>query len=236
MKTLRIFLLVSIGLFSAVLSFAQTVDEILAKHVEAAGGEAAWRKINSMKIEGTVNVQGTDILIVITQLHNKGRRNDVTVMGMTGYQILTTEKGWSYMPFQGQTEPTETKKEDVIADQAELDIQGSILDYKSKGHTIELAGKETVDGKELFKINLTYKSGKKATLFLDPANYHIVKSITTDKVNGQEQEVVTLYSNFEKVDGGIVLAKTIDLPYGRMTVNKVEVNLPVDENIFKPEK
>ena len=109
-------------------------------------------------------------------------------------------------------------------------------DYKLKGHSVELAGKETVDGKELFKINLTYKGGKKATVFLDPTTYHVVKSITTDKVNGQEQEVVTLFSNFEKVDGGIVFAKTIDLPYGRMTVNKVEVNLPVDENIFKPEK
>jgi hypothetical protein len=54
-------------------------------------------------------------------------------------------------------------------------------------------------------------------------------------------EVTTTYSNYEKLQEGVVIAKNISLPLGPgmnadFTVSKVEINSPVDETAFKPSK
>src|SRR5688572_12265575 len=100
----KILTLLAIFFVFAVASFAQTVDEVISKHIEAIGGKDAWKKVSSLKIDGILNVQGTDVNISLVQLHGKGMRQDVTVQGMSGYQIVTPTKGWTFMPFQGQTE------------------------------------------------------------------------------------------------------------------------------------
>lgn len=225
----------AIFLLFAVASFAQTVDEVITKHIEAIGGKDAWKKVSSLKIAGILNVQGTDVNISLVQLHGKGMRQDVTVQGMSGYQIVTPTKGWTFMPFQGQTEVSLMSDDDVKYAQNDLDSHGSLLDYKEKGHTAELAGKENISGTECHKIVLTLNSGKKETVFIDSKNFYVVRTITKQKANGQEQDLETNYSSFEKIPEGIVVAKSLTLPYGTMTLSKVEVNPAVDEKIFNPE-
>jgi hypothetical protein len=50
-----------LGLFVTSLLFgsvqAQTVDEVVDKHIEAIGGKDNWKKVNSMKSEAVMNVQ-----------------------------------------------------------------------------------------------------------------------------------------------------------------------------------
>jgi len=234
MKFFRLVTLAIASLFVTTMVQAQTVDEVISKHIESIGGKEAWKKVNSIKINGILNVQGSDIDISLVQLHGKGMRQDITVQGMAGYQIVTPSAGWVFMPFQGQTEVTKMTEEDVKQAQNDLDTHGSFVEYKEKGHEAELAGKENIGGVECYKINLTLKSGKKETAFIDTKNYYVVRTITKQKMNGQEQDMETNFSGFEKTPEGIVIPKTINLPYGNMTLNNIEVNKPVDENIFKP--
>ena len=63
---------------------AQTADEIIAKHIEAIGGAENWKKVNSIKMEGTMQVQGAEVAVTQTVLHGKGSRQDISVMGMNG--------------------------------------------------------------------------------------------------------------------------------------------------------
>jgi hypothetical protein len=107
------------------------------------------------------------------------------------------------------------------------------LDYKEKGHTVELAGKETIDGVECYKLNVTLKGGRKQTLFIDTQKYNVVRIISTAKVNGQEVEQTVSFSNFQKLPEGIVVPMTITQQFGDVTVNKMEVNKVTDEGIFK---
>ncbi len=79
--------------------FAQTADEVIAKHIEAIGGKDNWKKINSMKMEANVNAQGMDVPVIIYQVHNKASKQEYTVMNMTGYSIITNEAGWNFNPF-----------------------------------------------------------------------------------------------------------------------------------------
>ncbi len=230
----RILLIITVTLTGTFIAKSQTADEIIAKHIEAIGGEAAWKKVNTLKIHGSLDVQGTDIKISLMQLHGRGMRQDIALQGMEGYQIVTPTQGWTFMPFRGQTQVAAMSEEEVKQAQSELDTHGSLLEYKEKGHTAELAGRETIDGIECYKLILSLNSGKKETAFIDSKNYYVVRTTTMQKVNGQDQELETSYSAFEKLPEGIVIAKSLTLPYGTMTLNKVEVNKPIDERVFSP--
>ena len=234
MKQVKTALFFLVFLFTTVITNAQTVEEIITKHVEATGGAEAWRKINTIRMEGTMTVRGADLTVALTTLHGKGFRQDITVMGMSGYQIITPAAGWNFMPFQGQTQVESMTAEDVKESQDELDATGDLVDYKEKGKTVELAGKDDVDGTECFKLLVTGKGGKLKTFFIDPKSYFVIRVIEKVKANGQELEQTTNYSGFKKIPEGIVIPMSVTLPFGELKVTKVEVNKPVDESIFKP--
>lgn len=218
-----------------VISVAQTADEIIAKHIEATGGLDAWKKVNSIKIEGILNIQGNDVTISFIQLHGKGMRQDITVQGMSGYQILTPTQGWTYLPFQGQSAVTPMNEEVVRRSQNQLDPRGSFVEYKEKGYSAELAGTENINGNECYKIILTFNSGVKETALIDSKTFYVVLVRTMQMINDEWQEMETGYSNFEKNPEGIIVPRMLALPHGNLVINKVEVNKPVDENIFKPD-
>lgn len=228
-KLLFSFLLVA----SAFIAKAQTADEIIAKHVAAVGGAEAWRKVTSLRQEGAMQVQGADVKITMTVVHGKGNRQDIAVAGMNGFMIITPTAGWNFMPFNGQTQPEPMTDEDIKEGQPELDAWDPLVDYKEKGNTVELIGKDDVDGTECHKFLLTYKSGKTISLFVDPKSFHIIRSVAKQKSNGQEMEVITNLSNYQKLPEGIVVPMSVSLPFGELNITKVEVNKTIDESVFK---
>lgn len=227
-------LLVSVVVTGSLL--AQTADEIIAKHIDSTGGADAWRKVNSVVTEGTVQVQGSEVSLVQTILHGKGVRQDISVMGMNGFTTLTPTAGWIYMPFQGQQAPEPRTAEDVAESQDELDAQGALVDYAAKGHTVEYIGTDDVEGTECFKIKLNKKGGTSETIFIDTKTYFLIRDVSIRKADGQQIEVTSTYSNFEKLPEGIVVAKSITLPFGELVISKYSINAPVEESIFSNSK
>ena len=178
MRHLIMFSLLILLLVAVQFSKAQSVDEIINNHLDALGGKEKLLTLKTVKMEASMNMQGMDIGIITTIANGIGSRVDISVPGMgEGYQILGKEKGWNFMPFQGQTSPEESPAEDVKFSQTTLDIQSPLLNYKEKGHTVDLLGKETVDKVECYKIKLTAKTGKMVTYFIDTKTYMKVKTL-----------------------------------------------------------
>ena len=222
-------LLLSAG-FSA---FSQTADEVINKHIEAIGGADAWKKVNSVKMEGILQAQGAEVAVTQTVLHTKGSRQDISIMGMTGYMIVTPSEGWNFMPFQGQQVPEAMTAEDLAESQEQMDAQGILIDYAAKGHSVEFLGKDDVDGTECYKLKVNKKSGSPETLYIEIKTNYLIKSVAIRKANGQQAEVATNYSNYEKLPEGIVVAKSMTLPFGELNMTKITINGAVDEAIFK---
>ena len=235
MKLIKHLSFAVVGLLLSAMSFAQTAEEIVAKHITAIGGADNWKKINNMRQEATLSVQGMDIPVVITALHNKATKQEYTVMGMTGYSLITSEGGWNFNPMQGQTKPEPITQDELKYGKDNLDLQGDFVDYKAKGHTIQLMDKEDIEGVECLKIKLTRKSGNESIFFFDPKTYYILRTSSKMSANGQEVESVVNMSNYQKLPEGIVIAYTIEntaVP-APITVTKVIVNGKIDEAVFK---
>lgn len=234
MKGLKLAFMAFAALVLTSVTKGQTADEIVNKYITAIGGEDNWKKVNSVIYEGKLTIQGADVAVIMTILNGKGMRQNITVGGMTGYQIMTPGGGWNFMPFQGQTKPEPVTEEMVKEGTDQYDAQGSLVDYKAKGHTVDYIGKEDIEGTECYKLKVTHKSGKTETMYFDPASYLAIRTIAKQKANGQEVDITTNLSNYQKLPEGILVPMSIGLPFGELTISKVEVNKPVDESIFKP--
>ncbi len=235
MKTLKIGLLALLAAVSVLGTQAQTLDEIIEKNLAASGGKDKLLALNSLITEGTLNINGLQVPVKVTAVHNKGQRVDLTINGIANYTIQTRDSGWNYFPIQGQKK-AEATPPDVIKEGAdELDIQSVLLNYKEKGHTVELVGKDDVDGTECFKIKVVTKSGLQQTLYIDPANYFIIKQVTKTKAGGQEQEQTQSFSNYQKMDNGYVFPFSLTgFGPGELKITKIQVNPVVDPSVFKP--
>ena len=232
MKKLQLSILAIASLLNIQTINAQTVDEVVNKHIEAMGGKEKLLSLKTLKMEGTMNAMGQDVAITLTKSHLVGQRVDISVMGMTGYQLNTPTQGMGFMPFGGQTEPKAWPEEQVKSSFPQLDLQGTFVNYKEKGTQLELQGKETTEGEECNKIKATFKNGTITTYFISTKTNYIVKTSGMRNIGGEEKEISTVFSNYKPTAEGYIFANTTVTTNGEINYEKIEVNKPVDEKLF----
>jgi hypothetical protein len=215
---------------------AQTVDEVIDKYEIALGGKEKLLSLKSVKMTGSISVQGFEVGVKVTIVDGVGSRNDISVPGMgEGFQVVNTQKGWDFMPFRGQASPEEISADQLKSSQWLLDLQGLLVNYKEKGSQVELLGKENVSGTECFKLKLTSKMGNEYTLYIDTKNYYRIKSVTkTNSKNGEVEAEVT-YGDYKKTADGYVFPYLQTIGEGSIVFSTIEINKPVDEKIFTVE-
>ena len=232
MKNLIIFGLFIMALVVAQFAQAQTVDEVINKHIAALGGKDKLSKIKNLVMEGSLSIQGTEIALTLTQVDNKLNRQDINAMGMHGFDMMTTTEGWQYMPFQGMQKPEPKTEDEVKKSQSDLDIAGPLVDYAAKGHKVELLGKEDVDGTECYKIKAMLAGGKEVTFLIDPASSMIIRVKERRKMNGQETDLQTDLSDYKEVEG-VKMPYSITQQFGTVLITSIKVNQTVPESAFK---
>jgi len=229
LKTLTL----AIGFIGLSFVKAQTADEIVNKYVDAMGGSAKLSSLKSTKMSGTMSTQGMDIPVVFTKLHLKGLRVEMEINGTSNYRVANTTSGSVYMPVAGMTEPVVMGESDLKGYVRQMDVQGSLFDYKSKGSTIELGAKETIDGSEAYRINLTNKDGDVITYFIGAKTSRILRQISKVTMNGQTIEVENNYSDYKQNADGYWFPYNISSQQNTVSFDKIETNLNIDESIFK---
>ncbi len=234
-------------IFFAVLSFAfisahaQTADDVIMKYTSNMGGLDAFNKITTAKMTGTYSTQGNDIPLTLLIINGKAMRNDLEVMGQAIVNSYYNGKGWKINPFAGASTATEVTGSELNDFKAQSNLVNQLMDYKAKGHQVEMQGEETVEGIKTFKIKLTNKDdGKVTTYFISVADNILIKSATNRTIQGQEMEVESYFSDLKDI-GGVKFFMTRDSKVGGETFQtvkfeKIELNVNIDEKIFEMPK
>jgi outer membrane lipoprotein-sorting protein len=166
-------------------------------------------------------------------------RLELEVQGKSFVQAYDGSEGWTINPFSGSSAAEKMSADDTkdAEDQADS-IEGALIDYKAKGHAIELMGKEDFEGTPVYKIKLTKKNGDIAYIFIDAANYLELRETGKRKSpEGNEIEVESLPGDY-KAEGGVLFAHTLEAKANgqtqfQATFDKIEINPTIEPSTFK---
>jgi hypothetical protein len=228
-----------IGLAITVPAAAQTVDEIIAKNTAAKGGADKLKAVKTVRMTGKITLApGVEAPIVMELQRGAGMRMDITVQGMVLSQGYDGTKAWLVNPLQGSKAPQEMSADDTKSVEEQADIDGPLIDYKAKGHTVELLGKEKVEGSDAYKVKVTMKNGTIRTFYIDAEHFLEIKEESKRMLRGSEVEGDTIYGDYKEV-GGMMFAHSVDggqkgaPARQKIVVEKIEINVPIDASRFK---
>ena len=159
------------------------------------------------------------------------------INGQTFTTVYTDKGGWQVNPYAGATTPTALPDDLYKQGRRVLDITGPLFNYAAKGNKVELLGKEGND----YKIKVTTKDSVETTHYIDGTTYYVNKVVSSASMMGQTMEVTFKFSDYKKLDMGLVFANSVDISYGGQfnistTIKKIEINKTIDPAIFQMPK
>lgn len=182
---------------------ALDADQLIASHIAARGGAEALRALKSIRRQGHLIIPGAnfDISASTVVVRGGGVRNEFTLQGLTQINAYDGKEAWKVDPFEGRKDPERMSADESKPLLLQADIDSPLVDYKSKGHSVEYLGLDDIDGTPAHKLRVHLKSGDEVVYYIDPDTYMIIRDVQKQLVRGAEQETETDYGEYEKAGG-----------------------------------
>jgi hypothetical protein len=229
-------ILVTIAFFSFTAE-AQTVDEVIAKNVQAHGGAQKLKSVKSLRTIAKFS-QGSFRADVRQENKRADKvREEFIIQGLAQVQAYDGRTGWQISPFGGRKDPELLSQDDLKSLVVDADIDGPLVDYKEKGHKAELVGHDSMEGTDCFKIKLSMKNGDVRYYYLDADSYLELKLEIQTTIRGALQESETYYGDYEQVNGiyypfALEQAQKGSASRAQISVVKIEQNIPLEDTHF----
>jgi outer membrane lipoprotein-sorting protein len=225
-------------LFLPLAAAGQTADQIVKKALDARGGVEKIKAVRSERISGRVSFgQGAEGTFVVELKRPLKMRAEISIEGQTIVRVYDGKSsGWMINPFAENKEGQPLSPEDLRNISDESDFDGPLVDYKAKGNQIELAGKEKLDDKPVYRLKLTNKNGDVRFYFIDATTFLLLKWEGTRKTEDQELPWESFSSDFREVQG---LKYAFRIDQGSpgefkqtLTAEKIEIDPLIDDSRF----
>lgn len=226
---------------------AQTADEIIAKYFENTGGLDKWKSIEGLKMIAKINQGGMEIPLEIIQLKDGRQTTNINLQGRLIKQgVFDGTTLWSdnFMTQKAEKSDAETTENFKLS---LGDFPDVFINYKAKGYSVELAGKETVEGTETFKLKLTKKPIKVdgqttddiSFYFFDTENF-VPLLVEAEVKSGPGKGMVSQikFSDYQEVSNGVLMPFSLAQgakggPSSPIIVSAIEINPVIDAAVFK---
>ena len=217
---------------------AQTAEELVNKNIEAKGGVEKMKAIHSVRMTGKLNA-GQGFVATVNQENTRPNlvRQTFSLQGMTAIQAYDGSEGWQIQPFGGHKDPEMMGEDDVRDLLLAADFDGSLVDYKGKGSTVEYLGHDVVDGDDALRLKVTLKNGDILYYYLDPDTFLEFRRESQQFIRGSIREHVLEMGSYKAVNG-------VMFPYSlsegsksnpseqTTTIEKIEVNVQIPNTEF----
>jgi hypothetical protein len=242
--TMRI--VVAVGILAAghSASAQQTANDVVEKSIAALGGRAAHAKLQSRSAKGTISlstpageIAGT--IEVLNAAPNRARaliKADLSALGageLVVDQRFNGSAGYVLDSLQGNREISGNQLDNM----KNSSFPHPFLNYKDLGTSAQLAGKETVGGREAYVVVFDPTSGSEVRNYIDAQTFLPIKSVMKTEIPqlGQEVEQTTEFFDYKDVDGVKVpfrFTTSSSIQSLTITFTSVEHNVKVDESLF----
>ena len=238
MKRKNVFSLAAAALLAfAATSHAQTVDEVIAKNIQAHGGLEKLKAIKSLRTTAKFTQGSFRAETIQENKRSEKVREEFIIQGMAQVQAYDGKTGWQINPFGGRKDVELMAAEDMKSLIVDSDIDGPLVDYKEKGHAAELVGHDPVEGTDCYKIKLSMKNGDIRYYYLDSDSYLELKLEVQTTVRGALQETEEYFGDYEQVNGIYYPFAVEQAPKGsssrsQLSIEKIEQNVAIDDTRF----
>lgn len=213
---------------------AQTLQEILQKHMEALGGEKTLKAITSSVAEFEITVPGgiTGTQKSYFKYPNK-LRSEMDLKVMKGLSVYDGKKGWVLDP-NGQVRELAGQELEGVTTEVYFNLYAYLFPERAKGQ-VEYSGREEADGVNYHVIQVTPEGATPVKLYINPETYLIDRSVGRSDI----VEVTTYYQDY-KEHQGIKMATAFRSSTGDPTYDmtsklmSVEFNPDLSEELFEP--
>ena len=219
-----------------------TVDQIIEKYVAARGGVEASRTTQTMAWTGHVEsgpggANKTPFMMLFKRPN--ATRFEVIVQGQHTVRAFDGNTGWKLQPnSSGIPEIKHFSAEELSYAHDTGGLDGPLFDYKAKGVTVSLEGKDSVAGREAYRLRLTLPSGQTRTDWIDAQNFLELKyDREAHSVSGRPATASVYYGNYQTVRG-LVMPFSIETggagAYGsdKMVIEKIAINPVLEDGQF----
>jgi hypothetical protein len=232
-------LLVAATLLAPAALAAQTVDEVVARHVAARGGARALAAVRTVRMTGRAMAGPGREAIVRREIARPDRiRTEFVFQGTTGVYVWDGTAGWAVSPLDGSLEARALPAEAAALSAEQADFEGPLVDWKRKGHHVALVGGTTLAGGPAHELEVRLRSGLVRHLWVDAATGLLVKSAATRTLRGHELRFETVYGDYRPTDG-VTFARSIETGVAgrpqrlRIVVDSVETNPVLGDARFR---
>lgn len=215
---------------AAVAADAPTPKEIVAKYIEATGGEAKWKALKSRSAKGSLNVVAMGMTGSLTQ-YVQGE-NAKMIMALDGFgeflNGMKDGKVWSSNMMQGDTLVEGAEAE---AAKQQFDLQ-QWLHWEKYYPTAETVGEEAVGDKTAYKVVFTPAEGEAVTHWFDKESGLLIQTFGP----GMGGPATTTYKDYKEVNGlTVAFAQAMEGANGpiEMTFETIEFNADIDPANFE---
>ncbi len=216
---------------------APSVDEIIARNIQARGGLEKIRALRTMRTTGTID-QG-DFRAKFVQENERPHmvREEFIIQGMAEVEAFDGKTAWRVSPFEGRKDPDLLSADDRKSLVEDSDIEGQLVDYKNKDHRAEFVGHDSVEGTDCYKIKLTLSSGDVRYYYIDTDSFLELKVETERTIRGTVEYGELYYGDYEQVDGiyfpfAFEAGRKGSSSRAKYTVAKIELNVPLNSSRF----
>ena len=228
------------------------VDELLKNHAKAIHYEK-MKSVKTMKLSGRmIQFRGNSEIetpYTLFLMQPGYSRFEFTVQGMNIVMAYDGSTVWQVNPLRssGSLKPKIMKgseaKQMIIDAQLFPAFSSPLIEYKERGNTVELVGIEDINGSKVYKLMATLKFGMATYWYISKKNY-LIPGFTW--LAGQHDfgargfDVHVLLKAYKKSDGiifpHVIEDKVAGFTVKKYTVDHAEINVEVDESIFRVPK
>jgi outer membrane lipoprotein-sorting protein len=215
---------------------AQSADDIIRKYEESVGGVDAHAALHSSRSKGVAIQMGMEFPFTNVRARPNKQRTEVNVQGMKILDGFDGEVAWGQNPFAGASTPARKSQEETL-DAAKQSFEDDLLNYKAKGHSASLEGREEVQGVSTHVIKLSKSDGDQVFYYIDPDDFVPIKvsfQETSGDAKGMKME--QMYSDYQEVSGVMMPMSITTLVNGQplltIQIREVETNIDLPANFF----
>jgi outer membrane lipoprotein-sorting protein len=220
---------------TALAQSAVSVDDLIARNLQAKGGAARMAAVRTMKQTAKMNSMGMDLDVTIYAKRPNLMRQELSGGGMNMVMAFDGTTAWGLNPMMGPSAVALSGQDAELA-MEQADMDGPLVDYKAKGTTIEYVAVEPVGARQAHHLKITTKGGRVTHCYLDADTSLEIKLVTTTPMGAAEQELSD-YRDVEGLKMPFKITSTVGgVPRVSIAITKIEINPAIDDAMFRMPK